>query len=56
MRGALGLEDISREDVRLIAVTFGTAVTIIQTYFAPKFNPFAPAHKVSVLHFYPVAL
>ncbi|CAM9815815.1 unnamed protein product, partial [Scytosiphon promiscuus] len=50
VRGALGLEDVSREDVRLIAVTFGTAVTIIQTYFAPKFNPFAPAHKASMIY------
>lgn len=46
VRGALGLEDVSREDVRFIAVTFGVVVSLIQTYYAPKFNPFTPAHKV----------
>lgn len=47
VRGALGLENATREDVRLIAVTFGVAVSLIQTYYAPKFNPFAPGHKAS---------
>eukprot|EP00752_Nemacystus_decipiens_P018298 g16414.t1 len=46
VRGALGLEDVSREDARFIAVTFGFVVSLIQTYYAPKFNPFTPAHKV----------
>ncbi|CAM9655072.1 unnamed protein product [Ectocarpus sp. 13 AM-2016] len=45
VRGALGLENATREDIRLIAVTFGVVVTVIQTYYAPKFNPFTPAHQ-----------
>lgn len=48
VRGALGLENATREDVRLIAVTFGVVVTVIQTYYAPKFNPFTPAHQASL--------
>lgn len=47
VRGALGLEDASREDIRFIAVTYGFVVSLIQTYYAPKFNPFAPVHKAS---------
>lgn len=46
VRGALGLEDVSREDARFIAVTFGFVVSLVQTYYAPKFNPFTPGHKV----------
>ncbi|CAM9915558.1 unnamed protein product [Ectocarpus sp. 6 AP-2014] len=49
VRGALGLENATREDIRLIAVTFGVVVTVIQTYYAPKFNPFTPAHQASML-------
>ena len=47
VRGALGLENASREDVRFIAVTFGFVVSLVQTYYAPKFNPFSPAHTAS---------
>ena len=54
VRCALGMEDLSREDVRFIAVNFGFAVTLIQTYYAPKFNPFTPAHKVRFGTFTPV--
>lgn len=49
VRGALGLENATREDIRLIAVTFGVVVTVIQTYYAPRFNPFTPAHQASML-------
>lgn len=49
VRGALGLENATREDIRLIAVTFGVAVSLIQTYYAPKFNPFTPGHKASAV-------
>lgn len=46
LRGALGLENASREDIRLVGVTFGFVVTVVQLYFAPEFNPFGPAHRV----------
>lgn len=51
LRGALGLEDATREDIRFIAVTFGFTVSLVQTYYAPKFNPFTPAHNAS-RHFF----
>ncbi|CAM9739825.1 unnamed protein product [Ascophyllum nodosum] len=46
VRGVLGLEDASREDVRLIAVAYGFVTSVIQMCFVSDFNPFAPVHKV----------
>eukprot|EP00904_Undaria_pinnatifida_P006515 jgi/Undpi1/2994/HiC_scaffold_14.g06371.m1 len=46
VRGFLRLESISKEDTRVIAVGFGSAVTLIQTYYWASFNPFTPTHKL----------
>lgn len=47
IRGALGLEEASREDIRFLVVVFGAIVTTIQLFFMPEFNPFTPTHRVS---------
>lgn len=45
-RGFMGLENVSKEDTRVIAVGFGVFVTLVQTYYWGEFNPFTPAHKL----------
>lgn len=46
VRGCLGLENASREDIRLIAVAYGFFTSVVQIFLLPDFNPFGPAHKV----------
>lgn len=47
VRGFLGLESVSKEDVRAIAVGFAVFVTLVQMHYWSSFNPFTPVHKAS---------